>query len=70
MVPRDLLSFFVCNIENTIVWCISAKDDCCNLTKYNHKFQASATERYTSFSKSSGIFRQNPLKSPVIKLNL
>ena len=36
----------------------------------NHKFQASVAERYTFLSKSSGIFRQNPLKAPVKKLNI
>ena len=56
-------------IEKLIVWCISAKKDYDNLTKNNHKFQASATESYTSLSKSSGMFRQNPLKVPVKKLN-
>ena len=41
-----------------------------NLTKNNHKFQAIVTEKFTSLSKNSGIFRQNPLKVPVRKLNL
>ena len=38
--------------------------------KNSRKFQTSVTERYTSPSKCSGIFRQNLLKVPVKKLNL
>ena len=41
---------------------ISAMKNYYNLTKNNHKFQASATERCTSLSKSSGIFQQDLLK--------
>ena len=41
-----------------------------NLTKNNHKFQTSVTERCTSLSKSSGIYLQNPLKVSVKKLNI
>ena len=70
LVSLFVISFFICNIENRIVWCISAKENYHNLTKNNHKFQASFTERYTSLSKSSGIIRQNPLKAPTKKLNL
>ena len=70
MVPHNFVSFIVCNIVRPIVWCISAKDNYYSLTKYNHKFQASVTKRYTSLSKSSGIFRKNPLKAPVKKSNL
>ena len=66
--PYDFDSFLFI-IEKLIVRCISAKKNYDNLTKNNHKFQASATERYTSLSKSSGMFRQNPLKVPVKKLN-
>ena len=67
-VPHDLVS--VCNIEKLIVWCTSAKKKFYNLTKNNHKFQRSVTERCTSLNKSSGIFPQNPLKVSVKKLNL
>ena len=67
--PHDFVSFFVCNIMKPIVWCISTKEIYYNLTKNNHKFQASVTEKYTSLSQSSGIFLQNPLKAPVKKLN-
>ena len=70
MVPHDFVSFFVCNVEKLIFWCISAKRNYYNLTKNNYKFQASVTERCTALSKSSGIFRQNPVKEPVKRLNL
>ena len=70
LVSLFVISFFICNIENLTVWCISTKQNYYNLTKNNHKFQASFTERYTSLSKSSGIIRQNPLKAPTKKLNL
>ena len=66
--PYDFDSFLFI-IEKFIVWCISAKKNYDNITKNNHKFQASATERCTSLSKSSGMFRQNPLKVPLKKLN-
>ena len=56
MVPYDFVSSFVCKTERPIVWCISGKENYCNLKKNNHNFQASITERYTSVSKSSGIF--------------
>ena len=59
-VPHDFISFFVCNIEEKVLQSYENK----------HKFQASVTEKYTSLSKSSGIFQQNPLKVPVKKLNL
>ena len=52
--PHDFLSFFVCDIEKL----------------NNHKFQASVTESCTSLGKRSGIFRQNPLKVHVKKLDL
>ena len=68
--PQNFVSFFVCNIEKLIVWCISARKNYCNLTKNNHKFQANVTERCTSLSKSSGIFRQNLLKAPAKRLFL
>ena len=64
-VPHVFVIFFVYNINYNI---ISAKKNYYNLTKNNHKFQASVTERCTSLSKSSGIFLQNPLKVPVKKL--
>ena len=38
--------------------------------KNTRKFQASVTERCTSLSKCSGMFRQNLLKIPVKKFNL
>ena len=63
-----LVSLFV-TLRN-LLFGDSAKENYYNLTKNNHKFQASVTERYTSLSKSSGIFRQNPLKAPVKKLKL
>ena len=69
-VPNDFVSFSVYNIEKLIFWCISASKKYYNLTKNNHKFLATVTERCTFLSKSSGIFRQNPLKVPVKKLNL
>ena len=74
MVPHGFVSFFVCNImkniKKLIAWCISAKKNNYNLTKNNHNFQASNTERCTSLSKNFGIFQQNPLKVPVKKLNV
>ena len=70
MVPDDLFSLFVCNIEKLTVWCISAKENYYNLTKNSRKFQTSVTERCTSLSKCSGMFQQNLLKVPVKKLNL
>ena len=69
-VLHDFVSFFVCNIEKRVVWCISVKKNCYTLTKNNHKFHVSVSERCTSFIKSSGIFRQNPLKVSMKKLNL
>ena len=60
-----LFSFFVCNIEKLIVWFISANGSYYNTTKNSRKFQASVTERCTSLSKRSGMFRQNLLKVPV-----
>ena len=44
-VPHDLFSFFVCNSEKFIVWCISAKENYYNLTKNCHKFQTSVAEK-------------------------
>ena len=67
---HHFFSFFVCNLEKRIVWRFSAKENYYNLTKTGLKFQASATERSTSFSKSSEMFRQNLSKVPVKKLNL
>ena len=67
--PHGFVSFFVCNIEKLIVWCISAKKKYYDLTKNNHNVEASVTEKCTSLSKSSGIFRKNPLKVPVKKLH-
>ena len=67
--PRDLF-LFVCNIEKLIVRCIYAKVIYYNLTKNSRKFQASVTERCSSFSTHSGIFQQNLLKVPVKKLDL
>ena len=69
-VPHGFVSFFVCNIEKRIVWCVSARKKYCNLTKNNHKLQASATKGCTFLSKSSGILRRNLLKVPEKKLNL
>ena len=57
--PHDFFSFFVCNIEKLIVWRISAKESCYNISKNRRKFQASVTEKCTSLSKCSGIFRQS-----------
>ena len=42
-----LFQFLFCNIEKSIVWCISAKKNYYSLTKNNHKFLASVTERGT-----------------------
>ena len=67
---HDFVSFFVWNIEKFIACCISAKKNYHNLAKISHKFQAGVTERCTSLSKSSGIFRQNPSKVTVKKLDL
>ena len=64
---HDFVGFFVCNTEKHIVWCISAQKNYYNLTKNNHKFQASIAERRTSLSKSLELFRQNSLKVPVKK---
>ena len=69
MVPHDLVSLF-CNIEKLIVWRISAKKNYYNLTENSRKFQANVTERCTSLSKRSGMFRQNLLKVAATKLNL
>ena len=57
-----------CNIEKFIVCCVSATKNY-NL-KNSHTFQARVTERCTSLSNSSAIFRQNPLKVFMKKLNL
>ena len=70
MLLHDVFSFFVCNIEKLIVWRISTKENYYNLTKNNRKFQASVTERCTSLSKRSRMFRQNVLRVAVKKLNL
>ena len=67
---RNLFNLFVCNIEKFIVWCVSAKGNYYNFTENSRKFQASVTERCTSLSKRSGMFRQNFLKLHVKKLNL
>ena len=56
--PHEFFRFFVCNIKKLIVWYISAKEDCHNLTKNSRKFQTVVTERCTR----SGMFRQNLLK--------
>ena len=60
---HNFVSFFVCNNEKLIVWCISARKNHFNLTKNNHKFQASIDERRTSLNKGF----QNSLKVPVEK---
>ena len=60
---HNFASFFVCNTEKLIVWCITARKNYYNLTKNNHKFQASMTERRTSLNKGF----QNSLKVPVKK---
>ena len=70
MVSHDFFSFFVCNIEKLIVWCISDKENYYNLTKNSLKFQTSVTERCTSLSKHSGMFRQNLFKVSVKDMNL
>ena len=67
---RDLFNLFVCNIEKLIVWFISAKKNYHNLMENSPKFHANVTERRTSLSKHSRMFRQNLLKVPVKKLNL
>ena len=64
---RDLF-LFVCNIEKLIVRCIYAKIIYYNLTKNSRKFQASVTERCSSFSTHSGIFQQNLLKNACEKV--
>ena len=53
-----------------IVRYISAKENYYNLTKNSRKFQASVTERFTSLSKHSGIFRQKVLNVLAQKLSL
>ena len=63
-----LVSLFVTS-QKCIVWCFFDKENYCNLTKSSCKFQASVTERCTSLSKRSDMFRQNLLKVPVKKLN-
>ena len=68
--PHDFFSFFVCNIEKRIAWRISVKENYYNLTKNSRKFQTSVTERCTSLSKRSGMFRQKVLKVPGKKINL
>ena len=68
--PCGLFNFFVGSIEILVIWCISAKENHYDLGKNSPKFQASVTERYTSLSRRSGMFRQNLLKVPVKKLNL
>ena len=68
-IPHDFVSFFVCNIEKLIFWCIFTSKKYYNLMKNNHKFLANVTERCTSLSKSSGIFQQNALKVPMKMLN-
>ena len=50
--------------ETIIVWFISAKENYHNLMKNSPKFQANVTERRTSLSKRSRMFRQNLLKVP------
>ena len=69
-VSDDFFSFFVCNIQKLIVWCISSKENYYNLTKNSRNFQTSATERCTSLSEHSEMFRQNLFKVPVKKSNL
>ena len=46
------------------------KENYYNLTKNSRKFQTSVTERCTSLSKRSGMFRQKVLKVPGKKINL
>ena len=67
--PRDLFNLFVYSMEKLIIWCIYVKENYYNLTKNSRKFQARVTERCTSLSTRSGIFRQNILKVPVKELN-
>ena len=59
-----LIHLFVTS-RNLFVWCISDKENYCNLTKNSRRFQASVTETCTSL-----IFGKNLLKVPVKKLNL
>ena len=49
---------------------MSAKENYCSLMKNSPKFQPNVTERCTSLSKHSRLFRQNLLKVPMKKLNL
>ena len=69
--PRDLFNVFVDSIEILVVWCISAKENHCNLQKIAVNLRrVSIKERCTSLTRRSGMFRQNLLKAPVKKLNL
>ena len=65
-VPHDIVIFFIWNIEKPIYCCISAKKNYYNLTK--NKFQATVTERCTSPSNSSGIFRHKCFQSTCEKV--
>ena len=67
---QNFVRFFVFNIKKSIAWCISVKKNYHNLTKNDHKFQASATKRCTSLRKSSRTFGQNPLETPMKKLDI
>ena len=61
--PRDLFNLFVCNIEKLLLYgFFSAQENYYNLMKNNPKFQVNVTERRTSLSKRSRMFRQNLLK--------
>ena len=64
-----LVSLFVTS-KNVLFGVFLSRKNYYNLTKNNHKFHVSVSERCTSLIKSSGIFRQNPLKVPMKKLNL
>ena len=68
--PCDRFNLFVCNIKKPIAGCISAKENYFNLTKNRGKFQASATERWTSLSKHFRMFWQNLLKLLVKRFGL
>ena len=63
--PHDIFNLFVCNIEKLLLYgFFSAKENYYNLMKNSPKFQANVTERRTSLSKRSRMFRQNLLKVP------
>ena len=54
--------------RTTIVWFITAKENYYNRMKNSPKFWTNVTERRTSLSKLSRMFRQNLLRVPVKKV--